>query len=158
MNRSDRPAAAAEPDPLRAVETELAVLARTLEGLSRRSAIHRELDRAGYLLARTLDADGPSSITTIAARLGLDATTVTRQVATLEAAGLVLRSRDARDARVRVVELTPLGRRRMREVRHRRQDRIGHLVAEWSDADRARFGELLGRFNAAIRADAAART
>jgi DNA-binding MarR family transcriptional regulator len=149
---ANRGADIAERAPLAVVETELAVLARTLEGLSRRSAIHRDLDRASYLIARTLDADGPVSITGLAARLGLDATTVTRQVAAMEADGLVRRSRDPDDARVRRIDLSPRGRQRMREVRTRREDRIGQLLASWSDDDRVAFGTLLARFNAAIHA------
>ncbi len=136
-----------------AMETELAMLTRALEGLGRQSAIYRDLDRSGYLLARTLVTDEPMSITGLATRLGLDATTVTRQVGAMETAGLVRRRRDARDARVSLIELTALGRRRMESVRRARADRIGRLVADWSDADVARFGALLGRLNGAMRAD-----
>jgi DNA-binding MarR family transcriptional regulator len=119
--------------------------------MSRRPAIHRDLDRAGYLLARTLVADGPGRITDLADRLGLDPTTVTRQVATMEAAGLVRRRRDPHDARVSMIELAALGRRRMQEVQAAREARVGQLVESWTPADRRAFGDLLARFNAAIR-------
>lgn len=132
------------------LETELAVLARTLEGLSRRSEIHRELDRSSYLIARTLSTDGATSISGLASGLGLDATTVTRQVATMEAAGLVGRSTDPDDGRVRLIELSVPGRRKMQEVRHAREERIGALVDDWSAADRRTFAELLARFNDAL--------
>ena len=135
------------------IETELAALTRTLEGMSRRSAIYRDLDRAGYLLARTLAARGPSSINGLAERLGLDATTVTRQVATMESAGFVRRRRDPRDARVSRIELSALGKRRMVEVRAGREKRIARLLDQWPEADQLAFGELLTRFNAAIRAE-----
>src|SRR4051812_11625494 len=49
--------------PLASVETELAMLTRTLEGMSRRSTLYRELDRASYVLARTLATHAPVSIT-----------------------------------------------------------------------------------------------
>ena len=110
------------------IETELAALTRTLEGMSRRSAIYRDLDRAGYLLARTLAARGPSSINGLAERLGLDATTVTRQVATMENAGFVRRRRDPHDARVSRIELSALGKRRMEGVRTGREERIARLL------------------------------
>lgn len=129
------------------LETELAVLGRTLEGMSRRSEIHRELDRSSYLLARTLVADGAASIGGLAARLGLDATTVTRQVTKMETDGLVSRHTDPGDGRIRVIELTPFGEDRMREVQRAREERIGSLVAEWSPEDRRQFGGLLARFN-----------
>ncbi len=135
---------------LSGLETELAVLTRTLEGLSRRSEIHRELDRASYLIARTLSTEGPTSIGGLAAGLGLDATTVTRQVATMEATGLVERRTDPADGRVRLIELTSRGARKMREVQAAREDRIGGLVAGWTAEDQRTFAELLGRFNDAL--------
>ena len=133
------------------METELAMLTRTLEGMSRRSTLYRDLDRASYVLARTLATEAPLSINGLAELVGLDATTVTRQVATMEAAGLVRRKHDPRDRRVSLVELTASGQRRMDAVRAAREQRIGDLVADWSVADRATFGRLLGRLNEAIR-------
>jgi DNA-binding MarR family transcriptional regulator len=139
--------------PLAIMETELAMLARTLEGLNRRSSIHRGLDRSSYLLLRTLESVGSASINGLAQLVGLDATTVTRQVGTMEASGLVLRRRSPTDARVSVVALSALGRRRMEGVRAAREERIGSLVHDWPEQDRRAFGALLARFNAAIRAN-----
>ena len=76
---------------------------------------------------------------------------MTRQVAALETSGLVRRSRDPQDGRVSRIELTPLGTRRMTEVREGRVEKFGRLLAGWSDEDLARFGDLLARFNDAIR-------
>src|SRR4051812_4193281 len=123
---------ATAPTPLASVETELAMLTRTLEGMSRRSTLYRELDRASYVLARTLATHAPVSITGLAELVGSDATTVTRQIATMEAAGLVRRRRHPQDGRVSLVDLTALGRRRMDAVRDAREVRIGELVDDWS--------------------------
>jgi DNA-binding MarR family transcriptional regulator len=141
---------ATAPKSLSRLETELAVLARTLEGLSRRSRIHRDLDRASYLLARTLSTEGPTSIGGLATALGLDATTVTRQVATMESAGLVVRRTDPDDGRVRLIELTARGHERMDEVQAAREARIGELVASWTAGEQRDFADLLGRFNDAL--------
>ncbi len=146
-----QPTASATDPALAVMETELAMLARTLEGLNRRSAIHRGLDRSSYLLLRTLEGAGSASINGLAQLLGLDATTITRQVASMEASGLVLRRRSPVDARVSVLVLSALGRRRMETVRAARQARIGDLVDDWSDRDRSTFGTLLRRLNEAIR-------
>jgi DNA-binding MarR family transcriptional regulator len=135
------------------VETELAALTRALEGMSRRSGIYDRLDRSGYLLARTLQGRGPTSIGALAAELGRDATTVTRQVAAMDADGLVRRSRDPHDGRACLVELTDQGARRMHEVRAARVDRVGDLLADWPERDRQALGDLLARFNIAIRTD-----
>jgi DNA-binding MarR family transcriptional regulator len=136
-----------------AIETELARLTRTLEGLGRRSRVYEHLDRAGYLLARSLNAYGAATISSLAARLDLDATTVTRQVAAMEAAGYVRRSADPNDGRVSRIELSASGRKRMEEVRAARTERIGAHLGDWNEQDRDRFAELLGRFNAAIGPD-----
>ena len=137
-------------DPLEVLETELVQLQRALERLARRSDIHRDLDRASYLLARTLEATGPISVKDLASRLGLDATTVTRQVATMERLGLLDRHSDPNDGRVKLIELSPNGRRKMRAVQRARRERVRQLFAGWSNRDQLELGQLLGRFNDAV--------
>ena len=139
-----------ETDALDVLETELAVLQRGLERLARRSAIHRDLDRASYLAARTVEATGPISLKDLATRLGVDASTMTRQVATMESAGLLHRYVDPDDGRVSLLELSPAGRRKMRTVRRARRERIRDLFAGWSQREQLEFGRLLGRFNDAV--------
>jgi DNA-binding MarR family transcriptional regulator len=137
-------------DPVDVLETELALLQRALERLARRSDIHRDLDRASYLLARTLDASGPISVTDLASRLGLDATTVTRQVAAMERLGLLHRHSDPSDGRVTLTKLAPKGRRAMSAVHQARRERVRHIFAGWPGRDQVEFGQLLGRFNDAV--------
>src|SRR5580765_7684378 len=106
----------------------MAVLARALERLHRRSEIYRDLDRASYLIARTMEITGPVSINGLASALGLDATTVTRQVATMEATRLVRRRADRNDRRVTLISLSENGRRKMRAVQLARRDRVARLL------------------------------
>lgn len=140
-------------DGLDLIETELAVLTRTLEGMHRRSELYRELDRASYLMARTLDTTGPVSINRLASILGLDATTVTRQVATMEATKLVVRRSDASDGRISLIRLSPKGRRTMRAVQLARKERIASLLDDWTEDDRRLLGRLLARFNDDVSRD-----
>ncbi len=137
-------------DALDVVETEMALLQRALERLARRSAIHRDLDRASYLAARTLEATGPISLKALAAKLGVDASTMTRQIATMEAAGLLHRDADPDDGRVSLIELSSAGRRKMRIVQRARRERIQHLFAGWTEHEQLEFGQLLRRFNDAV--------
>jgi DNA-binding MarR family transcriptional regulator len=139
-------------DALDVVETEMALLQRGLERLARRSAIHRHLDRASYLAARTLDATGAISLKDLAARLGVDASTMTRQIATMETAGLLHRYADPHDGRVSVIELSAAGRRKMRAVQRARRERIQDLFAGWTKREQLEFGQLLARFNDAVGA------
>jgi DNA-binding MarR family transcriptional regulator len=139
-----------ETDALDVVETEMALLQRALERLARRSTIHRDLDRASYLAARILEATGPISLKDLAARLGVDASTMTRQIATMERDGLLHRYFDPDDGRVSLVDLSPTGRRKMRTVQRARRERIHDLFAGWSKREQLEFGRLLGRFNDAV--------
>jgi DNA-binding MarR family transcriptional regulator len=139
-----------EVDALHSIETEMAVLARSLELLRRRGRIHRDMDRAGYLLLRTLDEAGPLSINSLAERVGLDASTVTRQVAALERDGFAERQIDATDRRCCIVLPSAGGRRLMREVQRRRRERFEVMLTGWSDAERAELGRILARLNRSI--------
>jgi DNA-binding MarR family transcriptional regulator len=135
------------------IETEMAVLARALEGLHRRSELYRDLDRASYLIARTLDTTGAISINGLASTLGLDATTVTRQAATMEAAQLVQRRADPDDGRVSIISLSPHGRQAMRTVQLARKKRIATLLRDWTTKDRRELARLLAKFNDEINQD-----
>jgi len=134
-------------DSLDLIETEMAVLTRMLELLQRRSTIHKDLDRASYLIARTLETTGPATINGLASTLGLDATTVTRQIATMQAARLVLRRTDPEDRRCSVISLSQRGRRSMRAVQLARKERINTLLGDWTEKDRRELGRLLAQFN-----------
>ena len=90
------------------------------------------------------------SINTLAEALHLDATTVTRQVATMADSGFVARGADPHDRRVRTVALTAKGQRVMDTVRRERRTRVDRLLANFDAADREEFGRLLERFNDAI--------
>ncbi len=139
---------------LDAIETEVALLMRRAESTRRAApdAAHRMLDRAAYLILRRLAADGPANVNAIALALGLDGSTVTRQVSALEADGLVSRVRDPADGRAIVVAPTPEGLARMATVRRARQDVYARILADWSAADRADLAALLGRLNADLDA------
>jgi DNA-binding MarR family transcriptional regulator len=156
-NRDPRPSrlTATKGDPLDLIETEMTVLARALERLHRRSEIYRDLDRASYLIARTLETTGPVSINSLASALGLDATTVTRQVATMEAARLILRRANPDDGRVSLITLTQRGRRTMRTVQLARNERLATLLRDWTRTDRRELGRLLARFNDELSRDLA---
>jgi len=144
-----------EGNALDRIETELAVLTRALERLQRRSEIYKDLDRASYLIARTLATTGPVSINRLASTLGLDATTVTRQVATMHANRFVLRRADPGDGRISLISLSEKGRRTMLAVQLGRKERIETLLSHWTASDRLELGRLLAAFNEALSRDIA---
>ncbi len=79
-----------------------------------------------------LGAGGDQPLTSLAEVLGLDRTTLTRNLRVLEERGLVRTAPDAHDARVRIVSITPAGAEelsaalaRWERVQARVEDRFG---------------------------------
>lgn len=137
---------------LAAVERQTAVLVRHFELLHRRGGIHDDLDRAEYLLLRTLDECGPMDINGLAAALGLNPSTVGRQVSASQLSGLVERTPDPEDRRRCIVTPTEHGRRRMREVRQMRTESTADLLAGWSDEDLGTLAAMFGKYNRSVAA------
>jgi DNA-binding MarR family transcriptional regulator len=138
-------------DPTADVELQVALLLR-LADHNRRSnpRLDGTLDRSAYLALRHLAGTGPSGINDIADHLRLDASTVTRQVLAMEAAGLVSRERDATDGRRAVITATPAGHEALAATREARAAVYEGLLADWSPADRRDLATLLGRLNEAL--------
>ncbi|HEX3488016.1 MAG TPA: MarR family transcriptional regulator [Streptosporangiaceae bacterium] len=132
------------------IELELLKLVRHLETFGRRCSLYVRVDRAGYLAMRTLDALGPVSANGLARALGLDASTVTRQITALERQGYVERCANPADGRSCTIVLTPLGSRAMSEVQRERREQIQLLVSDWDEDGQADLGTSLSRLNAAL--------
>jgi DNA-binding MarR family transcriptional regulator len=137
-------------DSLEVIEVATAVLVRNFELLRRRSGIYTDLDRAEYLLLRTLDALGPADICTLAAGLGLDPSTAGRQVARMVSRGLVERTPAPTDRRRSVIAPTAQGLERMHEARVRRRDATEELLADWSEEDRVTLARMFTRYNRTV--------
>src|SRR5262245_18516003 len=77
------------------------------QALLREAAV--DLDRALFPLLMRLADGAPKGVTALGDDVGRDQTTISRQLAKLEALGLVARPRDAADRRVRAAQITPAG-------------------------------------------------
>jgi DNA-binding MarR family transcriptional regulator len=108
------------------------------------------MDRAAYLLLTRLDQDGPTGVKALAAGMGIDSSTVTRQVAPLVDSGLVKRTSHPEDGRAVVLRLSPRGAGRLEQVRAHRRELMTLLTQNWSEDERDMFCALLTRFNAAL--------
>jgi DNA-binding MarR family transcriptional regulator len=137
-------------DTLGAIELELLKLVRHLETFGRRSSLYLQVDRAGYLVLRTLEATGPVSTKALATALNLDASTVTRQIAALEGPGFVERRRDPLDRRSSTIVLTEEGHRTMAAVERERRQGIEALVSDWTERDKLNLGRALSRLNISL--------
>ncbi|MQA93251.1 MAG: GNAT family N-acetyltransferase [Streptosporangiales bacterium] len=76
--------------------------------------------------------------------LGLDAGYLSRMLARLGSAGLVERTRSARDARRQLVRLTARGRAEQRELDRRSAAGIAELMGRLDDAEQERLVEAMG--------------
>jgi DNA-binding MarR family transcriptional regulator len=137
-------------DPLDVIELATAVLVRNFELLRRRGAVHNHLDRAEYLLLRTLATTGPADICTLGAGLGLDPSTVGRQVSAMAGKGLVERRQDETDRRRTVVSPTTSGLADLRAERAARRAATATLLSGWAEQDLEALGDMFTRYNKAI--------
>lgn len=137
-------------DPVDVLETEMTRLARTIALVGRPPEAACGVDRAGYLLLRTLERIGPASINTIAAAVGLDGSTVTRQVAAMKELGLVERTTNPGDRRSCIISPTADGRTVMRQMRRQRRSNLDAVTSDWTDDDRTALGRLLTKLNDSI--------
>ena len=137
-------------EALDVIERQTAVLVRNLEMLYRRTDIHDDLDRAEYLLLRTLSEVGPQDINTLAAGLGLDPSTAGRQVSGLCRQGLLERAPAATDRRRSIITPTAAGLRRMEAVRSARAESLADLFGGWTEEELRTLGSMFTKYNGAM--------
>jgi DNA-binding MarR family transcriptional regulator len=140
------------------LQHEVAVFARRAEQtrLGGVGQVRNSMDRAAYLLLNRLDKEGPMGVKALASSMGIDSSTVTRQVAPLVDTGLVKRTSHPEDGRAVVLQLSPRGQLRLEEVRSSRRKLMGELTHDWAPGERETFCALLTRFNTALSARMAA--
>ncbi|ARX86083.1 MarR family transcriptional regulator [Streptomyces alboflavus] len=145
---------ASDPGLLDTLQHQVAVFARRAEQtrLGGVGQVRNSMDRAAYLLLNRLDKEGPMGVKALAASMGIDSSTVTRQVAPLVDTGLVKRTSHPEDGRAVVLQLSPRGQARLDEVRSSRRELMAELTQDWAPAERESFTALLTRFNTALSA------
>jgi DNA-binding MarR family transcriptional regulator len=131
------------------LEREIGLLLRRSRAISSRLSgeLHPELDGAGYGLLALLEDAGPLRAGDLVARLGLDKSTVSRQIAHLVDLGLVDRAPDPADGRAQVLTPSAEGSARLARIREVRRARWESDLGDWPPADIAQLAELLSRLN-----------
>src|SRR5437763_16504583 len=131
------------------LEREIGLLLRRSRAMSARLAgqLHPDLDGAAYGLLALLQDSGPLRASDLVARLGLDKSTVSRQVATLVDLGLVDRTADPADGRAHVLTPSPEGSTRLAGVRDARRVRGEADVAGGPTEDVAPLAGVPHRHN-----------
>ncbi len=143
------------------LEKEIGLLLRRSRAISARLAgeLHPDLDGAAYGLLALLEDTGPLRASDLVAKLGLDKSTVSRQVASLVDLGLVDRAADPEDGRAQVLTTSAEGSRRLQHIREVRRARWESDLAGdgWELEDVSTLASLLHRFNRIGEAREAAR-
>ncbi|MFI9628681.1 MarR family winged helix-turn-helix transcriptional regulator [Streptomyces sp. NPDC052042] len=160
MTTAASPSGGAAPGPaesehvLDVLQHQVAVFARRAEQtrLGGVGQVRNSMDRAAYLLLNRLDREGPMGVKALAAGMGIDSSTVTRQVAPLVDTGLVKRTSHPEDGRAVVLQLSPRGQERLNEVRSSRRELMTQVTESWTAVERETFCALLTRFNTALAA------
>jgi DNA-binding MarR family transcriptional regulator len=131
------------------LEREIGLLLRRSRAISARLAaeLHPDLDGAAYGLLALLQDAGPLRASDLVVRLGLDKSTVSRQVSSLVALRLVDRAADPDDGRAQVLTPSAEGSARLARIREARRVRWEEDLSDWPEEDVARLADLLGRLN-----------
>ncbi|WP_037916253.1 MarR family winged helix-turn-helix transcriptional regulator [Actinacidiphila yeochonensis] len=132
-------------EALDTIQHELTAFARRARATAAR--MHPELSLVSYTILAHLEDQQGCRATDLAAYYLLDKSTVSRQVAALEQAGLLERRRDPADHRVHVLHLAPRGVELLASARTRRRDTFQERLADWAPEDLARFAAYLVRYN-----------
>ena len=109
------------------------------------AAAGTQLDRAEYAVMLRIAEGAPLRVTQLADVLGIDISTVSRQVRELEKGGLVERSGDPDDQRASQLRLTDEGQHVLNRVLAARQESMRNLLDGWSREDQVRLTRLVGR-------------
>jgi DNA-binding MarR family transcriptional regulator len=109
------------------------------------------VDRTGFLLLSRLGVEDSVRVSDLAVEMGLDASTISRKVQDLEAAGLVARAGHPADRRAAVLSLTREGRTVSGRIKRERARLLEGILADWPEPERARLAELLEQLATDIR-------
>ena len=131
------------------LEVELSLMWRRARATSRALSlsVHPDLEPAAYGLLSVLAHQGGMRLTELAKCIGVGKPSVSRQISFLEGVGLVHRKADPSDGRAQLIELTPSGLAKMREVHDGRQQAFHRLLAHWDTKDLTTLAALIGRLN-----------
>jgi DNA-binding MarR family transcriptional regulator len=139
-------------DPVARAGEELTLLLRRSRSLARDLAheLHPELDPAGFACLVLLRDDPTLRAADLAHALGVDKSTVSRDLGRLQQIGLIARFPHPGDGRARVIELTPAAVEQLDQVRSEHQANLQKALMTWPAAEVETLCVLLERLRDAI--------
>jgi DNA-binding MarR family transcriptional regulator len=106
------------------------------------------VDYTDMVLLFTLVKQGPMRASALATAVHSDASTISRQAASLVGRGLIERHADATDGRVSVLVATDEARQLVAVKSEARDEHFGQVLSDWSTAEIRAFAPLLTRLAA----------
>jgi DNA-binding MarR family transcriptional regulator len=103
------------------------------------------IDRSAISILDMLARHGPLRTSELADRLGLDRSTISRQVTAAMESGYIEKSSDVRDGRAALVSLSDEGKRIRQVLAHAWHSIAMELVADWTYKDQTEAGRLLAK-------------
>lgn len=137
----------------RALGDQLNALLSASRALTEQSAaaFHPDLQPAAFHLARWVYAYGGAKPSVIAEAVAMDRSAASALMKKMRELGLLDSMKDRSDRRAVIVDLTPLGRERVRQALDLRGSRFHDRIASWSDEELETFTALMRTFNGAGR-------
>jgi DNA-binding MarR family transcriptional regulator len=105
------------------------------------------IELAGAHLLGRINELGPVRLTELAGGMGLDPSSVSRQVTALERSGWVVREEDPTDRRASRLTLTTAGRDVVAALTLARTESLARMTPGWTDADLDSLAASLARLN-----------
>lgn len=134
-------------DSLEVLELEIAMMVRALRTRTFENDKKQELKRASYLILLLISKNGPMGVKSIAEKLHLDISTVSRQAAGLMKDELLEKKQSETDRRSYLYDINDKGHDVILHIRQGRKQRFAKIIDEWEDKEIEDFAHLLHKFN-----------
>ncbi|NNN21095.1 MAG: MarR family transcriptional regulator [Acidimicrobiales bacterium] len=103
-------------------------------------------DKSAYWAMVCIGEAGPMRLSDLSVQLGLDLSTVSRQIRDLANAGLVERTPDPIDGRAMLLNLTKEGEKLQNSIAKVRRSRMDEVLEGWREEDMVELLGVLSRF------------
>jgi DNA-binding MarR family transcriptional regulator len=135
-------------------EASMDVIQRELTSFARRARqkaaqLHPELSLVAHSMLDHMSKNGSCHAADLAGHFMLDKSTVSRQIAMLEAEGMIVRETDPDDHRRQILKASEKGLDLLNGANRQRRASFEERFTDWDDADVARLAAYLRSYNAA---------
>jgi len=137
-------------EPLGRLIHEIYSLQRTLRCASASSLEPGDPGTGLLDVMRILRDHANSRATTLAARMGIGVSALSRHLAELEDMGWVQREPDPEDRRASLVSLTPAGLQRLNDIAQRKVGELKEVLSGWTDAEVQEALDVITRLDDAL--------